>query len=252
MRLGIRLRAAADMVPSDSYLMDIGCDHAWLPIVLAKEGVIRSALASDVREGPLSAASRNISAAGLNEKIRTSLADGIPQNWKELLPGYLSDGKDKAVACTILGMGGRMIASICFDALEQGCSVKHEDSLRNNAAGITDLIVSPQRDEDICRRMLVRCGFDIRDETYVEEDGKGYPIIHAVHGGSKADLSDEEAFYGPVLIRRMPGLYRIRLEKRRELLLAIRSRLPEDSKLRRLEIERELKSVENVLQGEIE
>ena len=46
--------------------------------------------------------------------------------------------------------------------------------------------------------------------------------------------------------------YRIRLEKRRELLLAIRSRLPEDSKLRRLEIERELKSVENVLQGEIE
>ena len=240
MKLSIRLRAAADMVPSDSFLLDIGCDHAWLPIVLVQEENVKSALASDVRIGPLSAALHNIRTAGLEGRIGTVLADGISQNWKELLPGYRSDGADKSVACTILGMGGRMIASICSDAFEEEGA---------HGEGITDLIVSPQRDEDLCRRTLIRCGFDIIDETYVEEEGKGYPIIHAVPGNGKACLSDEEAYYRPVLTRRMPDLYRMRLEKRRELLLSIRNRLPAHLDQRRTEIERELAAVENVLKG---
>lgn len=54
--LSPRLRLAADLVPEGARLADVGTDHAYLPACLLMEGKIPSAIAADLREGPLSRA----------------------------------------------------------------------------------------------------------------------------------------------------------------------------------------------------
>ena len=77
MILDIRLRTAADMVPRGARLADIGSDHAYHPIALCLENKIDCALASDINEGPVSAAVANIHKNGLSDKIVAVRADGL-------------------------------------------------------------------------------------------------------------------------------------------------------------------------------
>ena len=50
-----RLRQAAQWVPQGARLADVGTDHGHLPIWLMLQGRIPSAIAADLRPGPLSA-----------------------------------------------------------------------------------------------------------------------------------------------------------------------------------------------------
>ena len=55
-----RLLAIAAAVPEGAKLADIGTDHAYIPIYLCLTDKIQSALAMDVRPGPLARAEENI------------------------------------------------------------------------------------------------------------------------------------------------------------------------------------------------
>lgn len=94
-RLSERLKLVASFVPQDSRIADIGTDHGFVPICLAKEGRIKSALAMDVRTGPLERAEAHIKEAGISDiPISTRLSDGL----KELKP-------QEADTVIIAGMG---------------------------------------------------------------------------------------------------------------------------------------------------
>ena len=54
-----RLQLLADWVPQGAKLADIGTDHGHLPIWLSLQGRIVSAVASDLRKGPLERAKEN-------------------------------------------------------------------------------------------------------------------------------------------------------------------------------------------------
>ena len=54
MQLSLRLSAIAGLVTRGNRLVDVGCDHGYLPVSLYLDGKITGAIAMDVRKGPLS------------------------------------------------------------------------------------------------------------------------------------------------------------------------------------------------------
>ena len=80
-----------------SSVADIGTDHAFIPIALAKRGV--RVIAADVNRGPLLAAKRNIERHGLN----ITLLEGFGLD-------VLSPGDTEEII--IAGMGGDLIKTI--------------------------------------------------------------------------------------------------------------------------------------------
>ena len=95
-----RLRQAAQWVPQGVRLADIGTDHGHLPIWLMLQGRIQSAIAADLRPGPLSRARENARRYGVTG-IDFRLCDGLSAIRAE-----------ECDAVVIAGMGGENIAAI--------------------------------------------------------------------------------------------------------------------------------------------
>ena len=75
--LSPRLRMVADLVPAGARLADVGTDHAYLPAALILEGKIPSAIAADLRQGPLARARTTVREAGLTGRVAFRLCDGL-------------------------------------------------------------------------------------------------------------------------------------------------------------------------------
>ena len=229
-----RLACIFSMVPRCAFALDCGCDHAYIPIALVKEGICDRAAASDLREGPLRRAEKNIRAAGLSGRIRTVLADGLTGPEMDLLFAEEAGTDGILIVC---GMGGLTILSI----------------LRGRG-GVPDLfsriLLGPQSEEAALRAALHDLGFRIADERMTEEDGKYYPLILAERdrgsGTGPAYLTEQEAMYGPVLLSRRDEVFLRYLGKRHSRLLAVRESLRKAGKTEE-RIDRELAQLEEIL-----
>ncbi len=62
--LSKRLRAIAEFVPRGSRVADIGADHAYLLIYLAKEGGLIKGIAGEINRGPWENAQRQVERNG--------------------------------------------------------------------------------------------------------------------------------------------------------------------------------------------
>lgn len=153
-------------------LADIGTDHGYLPIYLLEKGIIEYAVCSDVKQGPLANAEKNIRKYGFENKTRLCLADG--------LCGVRSNEVDTAV---IAGMGGEMIAHI----LEAGIP-----------EGIEKFVLQPMRNIDVLRKKLHALGLKITKERLCFDKDKYYIIICAAIG-QESPWSDEEYVVSPLL-----------------------------------------------------
>ena len=51
--LGARLSSALPFITRGGRVIDVGTDHAYLPIALIQEGLCERALACDINKGPL-------------------------------------------------------------------------------------------------------------------------------------------------------------------------------------------------------
>ena len=176
----MRLRAIAGMVTKGNRLADVGCDHGYLSIYLVGERIVPSAIAMDVRPGPLSRARENISRYG-------RLSDGLTK----LEPG---EGDTLVIA----GMGGPLMERI----LNEGAKVRE---------GFQELILQPQSDLPHFRHFLSEIGWEIVREEMIKEDGKFYPMMKVIHGEEENILPDtpytlEEWFGGLLLERKHPVL----------------------------------------------
>ncbi len=165
-------------------LIDIGCDHAWVPLELLKNGHCQSILVTDLRQGPLQAAMRRAEGEGVVQGFETCLTDGLDR---------LDVREDDLLL--ISGLGGETIAGI----LEA-----HPQKARRPVR----LILQPQTKEECLREALVRLGLSIREEHYVLEGDKVYLVILAEAGGPVSEtLRPLELFLGPrILLRTREGL----------------------------------------------
>lgn len=154
-RISKRLYAVADYVTEGKRVVDVGTDHAYIPIFLLQEGKCKRALAADIGKGPLERARENIAENGLSDRIETVLSDGL----KKI---------DADFECLILaGMGGKLIREILSDDPEK-------------TASFEELVLEPQSDLEALRLYLRENGFWIDRENMVLEDGKYYPILHVI------------------------------------------------------------------------
>ncbi len=96
-----RLLAAASFVRPDDRVLDIGTDHARLPVYLIEQGLCASVTATEFAEGPLSRAFRTIRSHRLEDRIPLLLRDGAA--------GLEPEAFDTV---TITGMGADTILSI--------------------------------------------------------------------------------------------------------------------------------------------
>ena len=120
-KLSKRLERIASFVQPGSRVADIGTDHGYVPIWLVQKGVCPSALAMDVRKGPLERAEEHVEEVGLSGKIELRLSDGLAK---------LKAGEADTVV--IAGMGGKLTCRI----LEQGRHV-WENWRRRGAHGLS-------------------------------------------------------------------------------------------------------------------
>ncbi len=153
-KMSKRLITIAGMLGSNGFrpktVADVGCDHGYISIYLVQNNIASSALAMDVRKGPLSGARANIHGYGLDDKITTRLSDGLK-----------AIDKDEADGLVIAGMGGKLMIRL----LEEGKPLE---------LGIRQAVLQPQSELSEFRQYLRDKNYQILEERIIFEDGKYY------------------------------------------------------------------------------
>lgn len=187
--LSQRMQMVADMVSKGNVLADIGCDHGFVSIYLLENGICPKVIAMDVNEGPLLRAGEHIKERGLSPYIDVRLSDGM----EKLLIG-------EADSILIAGMGGRLVIKILTDCMEKAKALK-------------EVILQPQSELHLVRQFLNESGFHILEENMVRDNGKYYPAMRAVwQEDEQKPLSEEELWYGPLLLQEKNPVLREYLE----------------------------------------
>ena len=217
-----RLELVASFVPQGAILLDVGSDHAYLPIELIERGQIKSAIAGEVVDGPYQSAVKNVEANGLKEKIQVRLANGLAAFEEE----------DQVTVITIAGMGGRLIATI----LEEGL-----DKLSN----IQRLILQPNNREDDLRIWLQDHDFRIVAESILEEAGKFYEILVVEAGQMKLSASDVR--FGPFLSKEVSPVFVQKWQKEATKLEVALSQIPEKNLEERQVLAHKIQAIKEVL-----
>ncbi len=173
-KLTERLMAVASLVRADCALADVGCDHGFLPAYLIENGKIRSAVASDINEGPLNSCRRLVDELGLDGRITCVLSNG--------LQGVDSQSVEDVSFC---GMGGELIAQL----MEETPWVKDER---------LHFIFNPMTHPEILRRWLCEKGFEIHKDFIVKEGRHYYSVFDAYYTGNCRNAGEAYYFLGNI------------------------------------------------------
>ena len=174
MKINERLKRVASFVDDNSYIIDVGCDHALLDIYLVKNKKNIKALASDINEGPLKYAIKNIEKYNLSDKIKTSLANGISK---------INSNIDTII---ISGMGTSSILDIIF-------------SDKSKLSNIKKIIISSNNNWYLLRKTFMDNGYSILDEDIIKNVLKADFYKQAVKELGKLDYKDI-FFFTPALV----------------------------------------------------
>lgn len=162
-----RLALCARYAAGAGILCDVGTDHGYLPISLLAEGKIEYAIAADIRPGPLASARRHAGEAGLEDKMRFELADGLA-----------FPGAERADTVVCAGMGGETVAGILKRAPWTKEGVR--------------LILQPQSKLDELCEWLGTNGYAIRSAALAAEGERLYAVL-SVLGGAEGFKYAEDA-----------------------------------------------------------
>ncbi|MCR4563830.1 MAG: class I SAM-dependent methyltransferase [Clostridiales bacterium] len=193
-KLSPRLLMTASLVREGRRIADIGTDHAFLPAYLVLSGKITSAIASDVKKGPLENAGQTVAEYGLADKIELRLSDGF-----DML--YYTEADDYVLA----GMGGTLMAEL----ISRTPWLKDEN---------LHLVLQPQSHAQDIRKYLCENGFKICTELITDEGGRLYIAFDAYFTG-EAEKKDETYYYFGSFPEKDDGLSALYVEKLKNRLI---------------------------------
>ena len=170
-----RLRQIAAWVRQGARLADVGTDHAYLPVWLTLQGRVASAIASDLRRGPLDRAQETGRRYGVGDRITFRLGNGLA-----------AVAPEECDTIVIAGMGGENIAQILAGAPW-------------TADGRHTLLLQPQSRAEALRRFLAEHGYAIAREALVRDRGLS---LSRDRGRGRGDASHA----GPAVGRGGPAL----------------------------------------------
>ena len=221
MKINSRLKTIGDLVEKDSVCLDVGCDHALLDIYLVKQKKNIKAIASDIADGPITAAKNNIKREKLEGIIEIRQGDGLST--------YTNDIN----TIIISGMGGRNIIGIC----------KYKKDVLKK---VNTFIVSPNNYHEDVKKYFTKNGFYIENEEFVRDNRFIYQIIIFKKG--KRKYTKKDYFFGPIFLIKKGPLFREyyeREKKSREILISL---LPKNYRYKKYKLKKEIQMIQNEIE----
>ncbi len=176
LELSPRLRLLAQWVPQGARLADVGTDHAYLPVWLDIQDRVSSAIASDLRPGPLARARETGRIHGAR-RVEYRLCDGLAAIQPE-----------ETDTIVIAGMGGENIAAILAAAPW-------------TKDGAHTLLLQPMTRAEELRAFLSGHGYRVLREALVEDRGTIYPVLSVTAGEEELSLGQ---LWGGARLQRDP------------------------------------------------
>lgn len=211
-----------------SVLLDIGSDHAYLPIQALKENIINHAICGEVVEGPYLSSKKNVAHHGYSNKIEVRLGDGLE----------VVKQTDRIDTITICGMGGPLIASI----LETGLQTINQRP---------KIVVQANTHTYPIRKVLQVFNYKILDEKVVKDKHHYYEIIVAKTSDEQVNYTDQELKFGPVFLKRRDDLFIDMLRRELEHQQRIEAQIRLGSSLDNIkQIEQKISELKEVIQHE--
>ena len=174
-----RLKILANYVNKNDVVGDIGTDHGFIPIYLIENKKINRMIASDLNEGPLDNAKKELSLKGLLDEVDLRIGSGLDP----YKPGEID-------TVIIAGMGGNLIRTILIEGK------KHIEYLNK-------LILQPMHGVEELRRWILNNGFRITDEDLLFENNIFYEIIVA-EKGEKQEYDETNLEFGFNMLNKNP------------------------------------------------
>ena len=169
-----RLLACCAFVNPGDRIADVGCDHGYLSIHLLLDGIASSAIASDLREGPLQSARDNAAKFGVRDKIEFCLSDGVQNIPRDF----------DTMVCA--GMGAHTMISIL-----------------ESAPWLQDpryrMILQCQIKTPMLRQYLTEHGWTIQREAVLRDGKFLYTVMEVVFDPAAPHLTPGECYISPVL-----------------------------------------------------
>lgn len=187
----IRIKTLASLVEKNVKVVDIGTDHALLPIYLYEEAITKNIVASDISKNALENAKINLSKHKLENKIKLVVSDGFKN---------LDETFDIAV---ISGMGTETIKKIL-----------DTKNLPNK------LIISSHKNTQELRIFMQNIGYKIVKEIALKENNIFYDIIKyekGIHTLSKYEIlvgKSKNLEYKEYLLEKYKNLYKKSQDKK--------------------------------------
>ena len=150
LKLSPRLQCIADYIRPGDRVIDVGTDHAYIPIYLLQKEISRQVTATDIRPGPLQNAAADAEKYQVGQQLTLLLCDGLSACTPEM-----------ADVVILAGMGGETIQHILAAspwALEKR------------------LLLQPQSKQPELRAWLAAQGLTIRDASLVHDTGRLYMV----------------------------------------------------------------------------
>ena len=171
-KLDKRLSCVASLINQCVCVIDVGTDHAYLPVFAVQSGICETALACDVKIGPLENARQTVKSFGLEDRIKTVLSDG------------LDSVKPTKNCCVVLaGMGGILIRELLGRAtwlFDEGIQI----------------VAQPMSHAEQVRQFFYENGFAITEEKTAADGKHCYLALSAVYTGKKTEYTSAKAYYG--------------------------------------------------------